>query len=427
MNQLPDCASLQRKLRLTVLLLTVLCCTGKSSAQEPIPLASVEARGTEIASQSGITGMVMVIVRSQETRFFSYGETFPGSGHPPDEKSVVRLCSLTKVMTTDLLERLVLNGSLHLSDPLQQFAPAGVQVPVQTVRGAATSPVVIGNLATHTSGLPREVAAYPALTAHFTFPPYDYRWRWLPHQKLLTPPGSAARYSNIAFDFLGDVLTRAAGRSYEELFHQQIALPLEMHDTTLKPTADECSRLLRGSEDEGSCTDTEASAGSGGLYSTSADMARFVQSLLHLPGVPPQPAGYLAMYVNPGDLASIQGLDHAGTPTGIGLGWLRIGEAGSPSMIIEKTGGGAGFTTYIALSPSRHTGIFVAATEGRAPSHGNFFQMINDLLASVAGVPPLSPDIYVVHPVSTVKHMSKSGHRLRTQPARRHSITTSNK
>ena len=224
----------------------------------------------------------------------------------------------------------------------------------------------------------------------------------------------------MAFDFLGDALTRATGKSYEQLFRQQIALPLGLRDTTLSPTPDECSRLLLGSDDEGPCTDTQASAGSGGLYSTPADMTRFLQSLLHLPGVPPQPSGYLATYVNPGNLSSLQGLDHAGTPSGIGLGWLRLGEPGNPSMLMEKTGGGAGFTTYIALSPATHTGIFVAATEGRGPSHGNFFQMINDLLASVAGVAPVPPDVYAVHPVSTVRHMSKSRHRLRSQAARRH-------
>ena len=427
MSQLPGRASMQRKLRLTAFLFTALCCTCVSIAQGPGPLKSNDAPAAEIASRSGITGMVMVIVRDQEIRFSSYGETFPGSGHSPDENSVVRLCSLTKVMTTDLLERLVSSGSLRLSDPLQQFAPARVHVPLRTVSGATSPPITLGDLATHTSGLRREVAAYPALTAHFTFPSYDYRWRWLSNQKLLTPAGSAALYSNVAFDFLGDVLTKATGKSYEELFRQQIALPLRLRDTTLTPTVDQCSRLLRGSEDEGPCTDTQASAGSGGLYSTPADMGRFVRSLLHLPGVPPQPAGYLAMYLDPKKLSSVEGLDHAGTPTGIGLAWLRIGEAGSPSMIIEKTGGGAGFTTYIALSPARHAGIFVAATEGRGPSKGNFFQMINDLLSSVAGVPPLPPAIYKVHSVSTVKHMSKSGHRLRTQRSHRHGTVTSSR
>ena len=423
MNQSPGYSSRHRKLRLIAILLTALCCAGIGSAQQPLPFDAIEGRGAEIASQSGITGMVMVVIRDKEIKFASYGETYPGSGHRPDEKSVVRLCSLTKVMTTDLLQRLVISRTLHLGDPLQEFAPAGVQVPMRTVRGIPTQTITLGDLATHTSGLPREVAAYPALTAHFTFPSYDYRWQWLPKQKLLTPAGSAARYSNVAFDFLGDVLTKATGQSYEALFHQQIAVPLGLHDTTLKPTVDECSRLLRGAEDEGPCTDTQASAGSGGLYSTAADMSHFVQSLLHLPGVPPQPAGYLAMYVDPKSLTSIEGLDHAGTPTGIGLGWLRIGAADSPSMMIEKTGGGAGFTTYIALSPAHHAGVFVAATEGRGPSHGNFFQKINDLLSSVAGVSPLPPDIYVAHPVSTVKHMSKSGHRLRTQRVRRRTVS----
>ncbi len=414
----------RRLLRLISLLPLGLSSLCSVHAQQPLPLSSVEARGAEIAGQSGITGMVMVIVRDREVSFTSYGETSPGSSQRPGPQSVVRLCSLTKIFTTDLLERLVQSGDLHLGDPLQRFAPAGVVVPLKTVRGVASNPVTLGELATHTSGLRREVASYPALAAHFTFPAFDYRWNWLPNQKLLTPAGSAARYSNVGFDFLGDALTKVTGESYEELLRRQIAVPLGLRDTTLTPNQNECSRLLRGADEEGPCTDTQASAGSGGLYSTAADMTRFLQSLLHIPGLPPQPAGYLAVYVDPGSLASVQGLDHAGTPSGIGLGWLRIGDAGSPSMMMEKTGGGAGFTTYIALNPARHAGVFVAATEGHGPSHGNFFQMVNDLLASVAGVPPLPASIYAVHPLSTVKHMSKSGHRLRRQhairPIRRH-------
>ena len=186
MKKTPGHASMQRKLQITAFLFLALVRTSNCSAQGPLPLDAVEARGAEIASHSGVTGMVMVVVRDQATKFFSYGETYPGSGHKPNEQSVIRLCSLTKVVTTDLLERLVLNGSLHLSDSLQQFAPADVQVPLKTVRGTSSPPVTLGDLATHTSGLRREVAAYPALTAHFTFPSYDYRWQWLPNQKLLT-------------------------------------------------------------------------------------------------------------------------------------------------------------------------------------------------------------------------------------------------
>jgi D-alanyl-D-alanine-carboxypeptidase/D-alanyl-D-alanine-endopeptidase len=60
-------------------------------------------------------------------------------------------------------------------------------------------------------------------------------------------------------------------------------------------------------------------------------------------------------------------------------------------MIIEKTGGGAGFTTYIALNPGRHIGIFVAATEGRHAG-ADFFRESNDLLIYLAGLTPVPGD-----------------------------------
>jgi hypothetical protein len=57
---------------------------------------------------------------------------------------------------------------------------------------------------------------------------------------------------------------------------------------------------------------------------------------------------------------------------------------------MEKTGGGAGFTTYIALSPMRQTGIFLAVTYGEGGGHINLYREANNLLAALAGVPPLT-------------------------------------
>jgi D-alanyl-D-alanine-carboxypeptidase/D-alanyl-D-alanine-endopeptidase len=405
------CPVVPRSVCLRWLILLLLLCTSVCRigiAEETLSTKYVDDRGAQIASQSGVTGMVLVVVREHGTEFYSYGETFPGSGLRPQPQSVVRLCSLTKIFTTDLLDRLMLNGTIRLTDTLQQFAPVGVKIPLDTLHGPAARGIMLGDLATHTSGLVREVGAYPRLTAHFTFPSYDYRWQWLPHQRLRTSPGTVALYSNVAFDFLGDAISKAVGKPYEELLRDWITVPLGMHDTTLAPSENQCERLLRGTDDQGPCTDTRASAGSGGLYSTSADMTRFLQSVLHLPGIPPQPASYLAVYVDPSQLTSMQGLDHAGRPSGIGLGWLRLGDMGSPSMIMEKTGGGAGFTTYIALNLQRHIAIFAAATNGNRSSHGNFFEMINDLLAAVAVVPPLPASMYPVHAASTVKRMAKN-------------------
>jgi D-alanyl-D-alanine-carboxypeptidase/D-alanyl-D-alanine-endopeptidase len=188
---------------------------------------------------------------------------------------------------------------------------------------------------------------------------------------------------------LGDALASAAGKTYAQLLNQRIAQPLGLRDTTLTPSQEQCSRFLLGSRDEGPCVDTQASGASGGVYSTPADMARFLQYLLHIPGSPAQPASALAVYLKPAQLKSVQGLNHAGDPSGIGLGWIQLGDPDSPSMVMEKTGGGAGFTTYIALIPRRQTGIFFAVSDGRGGAHIDLYREANNLLAALAGVPPL--------------------------------------
>jgi D-alanyl-D-alanine-carboxypeptidase/D-alanyl-D-alanine-endopeptidase len=322
----------------------------------------------------------------------SYGQTYPGSHQKPDADSLIRLCSLSKIMTTDLLVKLVADGHVSLSDPLQKFAPRDVTVPVRTVRGLSGRPITLRDLATHTSGLPREIA-YPAGDAgHFTFPDYNFRWQWLPGYRLRFVPGTAAHYSNIGFDLLADALSAAAGKPYPQLFADRIAKPLGLRDTTLNPTAGECARLLIGARNEGPCSDTTAAGGSGGMYSTANDMTRWLEYLLDLPGVPVhQDPSATATYIQASQLRWTQGLGHAGVPNGIGLGWVHLNQPDDPTTIIEKTGGGAGYTTYIALNPKRHIGIFVAATEGRHEG-ANIFRESNDLLTYLAGLTPVPGD-----------------------------------
>ena len=109
----------------------------------------------------------------------------------------------------------------------------------------------------------------------------------------------------------------------------------------------------------------------------------------------------------PSSLVSEKGLDHAGEPTGIGLGWIHILPVDSPSHIIEKTGGGAGFETYIALNHARNTAIFLAATDGSIDTHLNLFNAANKLLLAVAGLPPLPPPL--PKPAARRKHHIRRG------------------
>ena len=348
----------------------------------PPDIQSIGSLGANLFLQSGSTGMVLVVVRDDQIFFRGYGETAPNSHQLPTQESLLRLCSLTKIFTTDVLAKLVADKSVRLDDPLQRYAPARAVVP-KRIRS-----ITLLDMATHASGLPRELGNAPPNTPHFTFPDYRTRWRWLPNQHLRSTPGTAALYSNVTFDFLSDALQSAAHKQYAALLAERTLNPLHMQQTTFFPNAEQCSHLLISAHEDGPCTVTEASAGSSGLYSTAADMAIWLKYLLGTsgPGIPAQ-----AIYIYPSKLVSQKGLDHAGEPTGISLGWIHILPVDSPSHIVEKTGGGAGFETYIAINHSRRTAIFLAATDGPVDTHLNLFNAANKLLLAVAGLSPLPP------------------------------------
>jgi D-alanyl-D-alanine-carboxypeptidase/D-alanyl-D-alanine-endopeptidase len=348
---------------------------------------SVGDLGTDLFVQSGSTGMVLVVIRDNQVFLRGYGETAPNSHQLPTEDSLLRLCSLTKIFTTDVLTKLVADKTVRLDDLFQRYAPPGMVVPKRT------HPITLADMATHTSGLPRELGNAPPNTPHFTFPDYRTRWRWLPKQRLRSTPGTAALYSNVAFDFLSDALQSAAHKQYAALLAERTLNPLHMQHTTFFPNTEQCGHLLVGVHDQGACTVTEATAGSSGLYSTAADMEIWLSYLLRTGGplIPAQDGAAQAVYILPSNLVGQKGLDHAGEPTGVGLGWIHILPIDSPSHIVEKTGGGAGFETYIAINHSRRTAIFLAATDGAVDTHLNLYNAANKLLLAVAGLPPLPP------------------------------------
>jgi D-alanyl-D-alanine-carboxypeptidase/D-alanyl-D-alanine-endopeptidase len=379
-------ARLSRTLLFFLLALPPVSASAQTNPPAPLPdIQSLDALGTDLFLQSGSTGLVLVVVRDDQVFFRGYGETAPNSNQTPTQDSFLRLCSLTKIFTTDVLTKLVADKTVQLDDPLQLYAPPHTAVP-KRIR-----PISLADLATHTSGLPRELGNAPRGTPHFTFPDYRTRWRWLPNQRLRTTPGTAAVYSNVAFDLLSDALQSAAHQPYAALLAERTLNPLHMQNTTFFPTAEQCGLLLTGVHDEGPCTTTEATAGSSGLYSTATDMAIWLKYLLRNgdPGLPGQDAQ--AVYIPRTKLVSQKGLDHAGEPTGVGLGWIHLLPIDSPSHIVEKTGGGAGFSTYIALNHSTRTAIFLARTDGPLDTHINLFNAANKLLLAAAGLPPLPP------------------------------------
>ena len=371
---------------LPVLILSLLVSASAQAPQQSVlpDLSTADALGADLFANSGAVGMVVVVVRDDQVFFRGYGETAPNSHIVPSADSVVRLCSLTKIFTTDLLTKLVKQQVVRLDDPLQRYAPKHAIVPVRS------ESITLEELATHTSGLPRELGSRPRKTPPFAYPDFTTRWQWLPRQSLASIPGSEAVYSNIGFDLLSDALESAAHKPYAALLAEQTLNPLGMRQTTYYPNAVQCERLLRSNQDEGACAITDATEGNAGLYSTPADMATWLKYLIGTgsPAVPAQDPAAQAVYLDPALLKKQVGLDHAGKPSGIGLGWMHLQPVGAPSHIIEKTGGGGGFTSYIAIVPARHAAIFFSFAEGTGWKQ-NVFKEANNMLLNLAGLPLL--------------------------------------
>ena len=336
-------------------LLAGLLLTGLAPARAATPLLeqTIGTAGEAMWFASGAPGMVLVVVDGRHSIIAGYGETAKGNATEPTAASLFRIGSITKVFTTEVLASLVVQGTVRLTDPLQKYAGS---VTVPTVPGAP--PITLLDLATHTAGLPREMGYAPDKPP-FTWPTYAERWTWLAKQKLGWAPGSIGVYSNIGFDLLADALMKAAGHPYPDLLRAIVTKPLGMADTGFNPTPAACKRLMVGSGlgSAGPCVATSATAGSGGLYSTGHDMALWIRH--NLDSDDPVLLLSHAIYRPRQSLKATTGFDEAAPMAGLALGWVMTAAHGAMPMLLEKSGGGGGFMSYVALAPGRDVGAFV--------------------------------------------------------------------
>jgi D-alanyl-D-alanine-carboxypeptidase/D-alanyl-D-alanine-endopeptidase len=307
-----------------------------------------------------------------------YGETEKGAKRAPDGDSIFRLNSTTKVFTTEVLASLAADGKVALTDPLERFA-GGTKVPA-----FGDHPITLLDLATHTAALPREMGEAPPGVSPRAWPTREDRWKWLPGYKLPWAPGSIAAYSNIGFDLLADALETAGGQSYSDLLRTRVTERLGMKDTTFTPTPEQCARLMIGSGFGGAspCGDTRATDGSGGLYSTGNDMARWLRH--NMVDVDGALAMSHAVYRQRQALSAAIGFDEAGSMSGLGLGWVATQAGGIHPMVLAKSGGGAGFMSYLAFAPGRDVGVFVVVNRVDFGMFQKLAEGSNSLIATLA-------------------------------------------
>jgi D-alanyl-D-alanine-carboxypeptidase/D-alanyl-D-alanine-endopeptidase len=341
----------------------------------PLLLLSTSSFANFSPEEEDAPAILIVAVRDNRQLILGLGKT--GSGVTPQADSLIRINSLSKLFCAELLAQMADAGQLKLSDPLQRYAPAP--------HASGEAPTLL-QLATHTSGLPRTIDIEPPQNAApHTWPDKVTRWQWLDRTDIANKSGSNATYSNVAFDLLADALENASGISYDELLRERITSPLDMRDTTLTPNAAQCARFI-GNADAGPCVSTGNNGGSGGLYSTASDMAKWMKHLLQTDGDSKHAS--IKLFENRqiprNSLHEVSGLDLAGQADGIGFGWVHLAASKNAPEIIQKTGGGGGFVNYIALMPATRSGIFITIDKLDVPMLQKAALAVNQALVQMS-------------------------------------------
>lgn len=279
--------------------------------------------------------------------------------------------SMTKIATATAAMRLNGVGLLDLDAPVNEYFPPFAMVRQRTR-------VTVRHLLNHSSGLANPMPIRWVRPADA--PPPDqaaFVDRVLSkHRRLRTEPGEQARYSNLGYLVLGQVIAGAAGEPYEEHLRNALLEPLGMARTGFtyedtgglpaatgyQPIPPPLAPALRAVLPPGVVAGRHGGfvayrpfyvvgAAYGGLVGGVHDAARLVQ--LHLNDGLANDQRILP----PGTAATMRDLAHRGGPLDFGLGWYR--SVKEPGPWVEHLGGGSGFWNAMRLYPEAGIGIVV--------------------------------------------------------------------
>ena len=188
---------------------------------------------------SGQPGLSVAVVKDQEviwSKGYGYADAEKKVEATPE--TIYRIASITKLFTSTAILQLRDQGKLNLYDPITEYLP---WFSIDKQKGR---PIIIENLITHTSGLPRE-AAGPYWT-NVEFPTKEEVIENLPGQEHPLESWRKWKYSNLALSLAGYIVEETSGIPYEKYVEENILKPLEMNSTYVETIPEDHPMLAKG-------------------------------------------------------------------------------------------------------------------------------------------------------------------------------------
>ena len=196
----------------------------------------LEAKAASFVKEKRLPGAAVGVVHGDEL-VWSAGVGFAdvASRRAPEASTLYRIASITKTLTGAAIMQLRDEGRLHLDDPIVAHIPElrnaqSAFGPIETV--------TIRRMLSHESGLMSEppgtdwaVPRYEGVVERNLANPEDIGTR--------VAPNTQWKYSNLAYQLLGEVVARASGEPYVERLRAAILEPLRMASTAFEPLPEE--------------------------------------------------------------------------------------------------------------------------------------------------------------------------------------------
>ncbi len=251
-----------------------------------------------------LPGAVVLIARNGKIVMFdAFGYRDKEAKAPMKTDTIFRIASMTKPIVAVAAMILAEEGKLSLADPVSKYIPAFADTKVAVKKENADGtveittepqfrPMTVQDLLRHTSGL-----TYGAAGSNKVKQAYMEMKVMVPDQTnaemveklaklpLLYQPGTHWEYS-MSMDVLGRVIEVASGTTLDKFIEERITKPLKMGETAFEASPDKKDRGAQPQK-EGPKNEmpvipditlkTAWKSGGGGMVSTAADYARFLQ------------------------------------------------------------------------------------------------------------------------------------------------------
>jgi CubicO group peptidase (beta-lactamase class C family) len=187
----------------------------------------------EFVDSHPVPGLAVGVVKDGQVAYAKgFGITDLRTRRPVTSQSLFHTASVSKTFVATAIMQLVEQNKLELEATVMSYLEY-FELDDDRARS-----ITVRQLLSHTSGMP-DVKDY-----HWDEPECDARAleryiRGLRNRRLVSPPGQSFRYSNMAYEVLGDVIAKVSGMPFEVYVQQHILVPLEMrHSTFLKEDTD---------------------------------------------------------------------------------------------------------------------------------------------------------------------------------------------